>query len=193
MYSNKLGYVAGVQLAILTAKICQFYPRAVASTVVMKFFHAFGEGRHAWKWPRPVELRPREKKGWPLDREVWQPRERKEVMPIITPAYPAMNTTFAVNRATLRALRTELRRGDEFCKAIEAGTESWAALLRLTSFFAGRFRHFFRVDVAAGTADQLLRWHGLCETSIKHFANEVEKTSKGGRLLWLLSEYGVRC
>lgn len=33
VYSNKLGYIAGVQLAILIAKICQFYPTAVASTI----------------------------------------------------------------------------------------------------------------------------------------------------------------
>ena len=33
VYSNKMGYVAGVQLAILVAKICQSYPTAVASTI----------------------------------------------------------------------------------------------------------------------------------------------------------------
>lgn len=31
LYSNKLGYFGGVQLAILTARICQLYPRAAAA------------------------------------------------------------------------------------------------------------------------------------------------------------------
>lgn len=40
-----------------------------------------------------------------------------------------MNSTFAVNRATLRALRTEFKRGNDYCQAVEAGTEAWDGLL----------------------------------------------------------------
>ena len=41
MYSNKAGYLAGVQLAIMVAKTVQFYPQALASTIVAKFFKVF--------------------------------------------------------------------------------------------------------------------------------------------------------
>lgn len=38
IYSNVLGYLNGVALAILTARICQLYPNACAGTIVSKFF-----------------------------------------------------------------------------------------------------------------------------------------------------------
>jgi hypothetical protein len=41
IYANKAGYLAGVQLAIMVAKIVQFYPNALAATVVAKFFKVF--------------------------------------------------------------------------------------------------------------------------------------------------------
>lgn len=38
IYSNVLGYLGGVNWAILVAYICKLYPKAVASTIVVKFF-----------------------------------------------------------------------------------------------------------------------------------------------------------
>ena len=83
IYANKMGYLAGVQLAILTCKICQFYPTALASTVVAKFYKLFKD----WPWPKEVELVERVVKGWAMDRSIWRTNPRnREVMPIITPA-----------------------------------------------------------------------------------------------------------
>lgn len=38
IYSNVLGYLGGVNWAILVAYICKLFPKAVASTIVAKFF-----------------------------------------------------------------------------------------------------------------------------------------------------------
>lgn len=38
IYSNLLGFPGGVAWALMTARICQLYPTASASTVVSKFF-----------------------------------------------------------------------------------------------------------------------------------------------------------
>jgi poly(A) polymerase len=38
IYSNVLGFPGGVAWALLTARICQLYPRAAPSTIVAKFF-----------------------------------------------------------------------------------------------------------------------------------------------------------
>ena len=38
IYSNLLGFPGGVAYALMTARICQLYPTAAASTVVSKFF-----------------------------------------------------------------------------------------------------------------------------------------------------------
>jgi len=36
-----MGYLGGIAWALMTARICQFYPNAIASTIVIKFFHIY--------------------------------------------------------------------------------------------------------------------------------------------------------
>jgi poly(A) polymerase len=43
IYSNVLGFLGGVAWAMLVAKVCQMYPKAVASTIVSKFFLVFDQ------------------------------------------------------------------------------------------------------------------------------------------------------
>mgnify|MGYP001807049329 CR=1 FL=1 len=97
--SNVTGYLGGVNLAIMVAKICQLYPRAEASTVLLKFFILL----KAWPWPRAIHLRIPEEHS--LGLPVWDPRpgtrDSLALMPVITPAYPAMNSLYNVQRSTL--------------------------------------------------------------------------------------------
>jgi poly(A) polymerase len=50
---NIYGFPGGVAWAILVARVCQLYPKATASTVVMKFFRILEK----WQWPMPVVLK----------------------------------------------------------------------------------------------------------------------------------------
>jgi hypothetical protein len=52
IYSNSLGFPGGVSWAMLTAHICQFYPNALAATILCKFFKMYTQ----WPWPSPVLL-----------------------------------------------------------------------------------------------------------------------------------------
>lgn len=54
IYSNKLGFLGGVNLNILVAYVCQAYPHAAPAVLLLKFFETFA----AWKWPTPVTLCP---------------------------------------------------------------------------------------------------------------------------------------
>lgn len=67
VYSNIVGFLGGVAWAMLTARICQLYPNATASTIVCKFFVIFSR----WNWPDPVLLKPIEH--GTLDLPVWDP------------------------------------------------------------------------------------------------------------------------
>jgi hypothetical protein len=52
IYSNVLGFLGGVNWAILVARICQLYPNALPCTLLLKFFRVY----HLWAWPNPILL-----------------------------------------------------------------------------------------------------------------------------------------
>jgi poly(A) polymerase len=68
IYANIMGFPGGVAWAMLVARICQLYPKATSSTVILKFFRIM----EAWQWPMPVLLKPIE--SGPLQVRVWNPR-----------------------------------------------------------------------------------------------------------------------
>eukprot|EP00126_Sphaerothecum_destruens_P015920 Sdes_comp9992_c0_seq1m1563 len=119
IYANVLGYLGGVAWAMLVARTCQLYPNASASTVVSKFFRVF----HQWSWPTPVLLKTIEDSSLRLP--VWNPklnaRDRFHLMPVITPAYPSMNSTYNVSMSTLNLMKQEFQRGEDITMKIETG------------------------------------------------------------------------
>mmetsp|Transcript_2182 Transcript_2182/g.4824 ORF Transcript_2182/g.4824 Transcript_2182/m.4824 type:complete len:367 (-) Transcript_2182:32-1132(-) len=53
LYSNVLGFLGGVNYAILVALVCQLHVNACPYTLVQAFFAVFSH----WPWPNPVLLR----------------------------------------------------------------------------------------------------------------------------------------
>jgi hypothetical protein len=99
IYSNVMGFLGGVNFAILVARICLHYPRASGSTIVRSFFKMFA----SWTWADmcPVMICGTDK-GGPVASLVWDPitsrmMGKPEIFPIITPCYPASNSTFNVS------------------------------------------------------------------------------------------------
>lgn len=46
IYSNVMGFLGGVNFAILVARVCLHYPNACGSTIVRSFFKIFA----VWTW-----------------------------------------------------------------------------------------------------------------------------------------------
>jgi poly(A) polymerase len=91
IYSNVLGFLGGVNWAIMVAYVCKRHPKALPSTLLSKFFQTFA----TWNWPKPVlldtgnaavgETTVGGMKPW---NPKTNPRDARHVMPIITPVFP---------------------------------------------------------------------------------------------------------
>jgi poly(A) polymerase len=170
VYGNVYGYLGGVGWEILVARVCQLYPRAAASALVRKFFKVFS----VWSWPSPVMLCPIKPEGGD-GRHVWDPRSHPKdglhLMPIITPAHPAMNCAHNVTRSTLTLMRDELKRGDEVCS--RASGSPWRELFEESDFFS-RYKAYVRVETAANAPDEACLWEGYCQSRVRTLAIGLE-------------------
>jgi len=170
-----MGFLGGVAWALLTARICQLYPRAVPSTLVSRFFRIYTQ----WPWPAPILLTNIED-GGPLSRKVWNPRinpkDRQHLMPIITPAYPSMNSTYNVSESTKKILLKEFKRGREIAFDIENGkNKSWEVLIDVLPFWE-KYKHYLRIDCKAKTEEGHRRWVGFVESRIRFIILKLENT-----------------
>ena len=102
---------------------------------------------------------------------------RFDVMPILTPAYPSMNSSYAVSRSTLNIMQVEssasqriqwlacwqmeFQRGHAKAEKAMAtgGKEAWDDLFEESDFFI-RFSHYFAITVSAATETNFDSWTG---------------------------------
>ncbi|CAI7919937.1 unnamed protein product [Closterium sp. NIES-54] len=121
------------------------------------------------------------------------PRDALHLMPIITPAYPCMNSSYNVSESTLRVMKDEFRRGKEICDRIEgavggsgaggaggapgaavgaggggAGEQraEWAELFEPFAFFEA-YNHYLQIDISAGSDADMLKWKGWVESRLR--------------------------
>ncbi|XP_078175613.1 poly(A) polymerase 1 isoform X1 [Carex rostrata] len=173
VYSNVSGFLGGINWALLVARICQLYPNALPSMLVSRFFRVFAN----WRWPNPVMLCQIEDVP-SLSHTVWDPRryfrDRFQHMPIITPAYPAMNSSYNVSTSTLRVMTEEFQRGDEICKAMDENKTDWKTLFEQYPFFES-YKHYLEIDIMAENEDDFRQWHGWVESRLRILTLKIEK------------------
>lgn len=112
LYSNILGFLGGVNYALLVALVCQTFPDLCPYSLVRKFFAMYT----MWTWPTPVMLRRfedlqfKDSDGRYLP--VWNPlvnfKDSLHIMPIITPAYPAMNSAYNIAQPQFRCVMVSM-------------------------------------------------------------------------------------
>ena len=171
LYSNKLGYWGGVNINIAVALVLQLYPNACPASLLRKFFLVF----KSWRWPNPVMLtKPHDAE---LGLPVWnafQAATMRQVAPMITPAYPAMNSTLSVSRQTLQILHEEFARGhnvvDKLYKdwqkgdvldkeKVESG-EMWKELFEPSDFFIS-YPHYLSMCIVGPSQSDAQSWAGF--------------------------------
>ncbi|KAH0847714.1 hypothetical protein AYO21_07702 [Fonsecaea monophora] len=180
IYANIVGYPGGVAWAMLVARVCQFYPHAVGATIVGKFFYIMKE----WPWPLPVMLKDIEQQPKNLGPnhgfKVWNPvlykGDEKNIMPIITPAFPSMCATYNISKSGKTVILRELERADKIVTKIFAGRASWSELFRKHTFFTADHKYYLSVTASALNADAAKAWAGLVESKVRIFVMQLEGT-----------------
>ncbi|EOA16056.1 hypothetical protein CARUB_v10004188mg [Capsella rubella] len=176
VYSNVTGFLGGVNWALLVARVCQLYPNAIPSMLVSRFFRVYTQ----WRWPNPVMLCAIEEDelGFP----VWDPRknhrDRYHLMPIITPAYPCMNSSYNVSQSTLRVMTEQFQFGNNILQEIELNKQHWSSLFEQYMFFEA-YKNYLQVDIVASDADDLLAWKGWVESRFRQLTLKIERDTNG--------------
>ncbi|KAI3912804.1 hypothetical protein MKW92_053054 [Papaver armeniacum] len=174
VYSNVAGFLGGINWALLVARICQLYPNALPSVLVSRFFKIYRQ----WQWPNPVLLCAIEEGSLP----VWDPRrnhrDRLHHMPIITPAYPCMNSSYNVSSSTLRIMTDEFQRGHEICEAMELNKADWNNLFEQYPFFDA-YKNYLQIEISAENDDDLRNWKGWVESRLRQLTLKIERDTFG--------------
>ena len=188
LYSNKMGYWGGVNINIAVALVLQLYPNACPASLLRKFFLVF----KSWRWPNPVMLtKPHDAE---LGLPVWnamQASNMRQVAPMITPAYPAMNSTLSVSRQTLQILHEEFCRGHaivdalykDFVKGntndndgldaqeVESG-DIWKELFRPSDFFIA-YPHYLSLCIVGPSQADAQAWAGFVESRLRKLVSDM--------------------
>uniref|UniRef100_A0A183CIJ0 polynucleotide adenylyltransferase n=1 Tax=Globodera pallida TaxID=36090 RepID=A0A183CIJ0_GLOPA len=177
IYDNKLGFLNGISLSILAAKVMLLYPMASIPFLIEKFFFTFS----TWPWPTPVKLTDLP------DGSVlrWEPRDegnkRHEIygrlglfsdltMPIVTPGLIEQNAIFNVNKSTATIIQREIQ---EAIKNIRnwpnltiSQEERWERLFKDKNFDE-KYSHFIRITCEATLLMDFDDFCGYVETRVR--------------------------
>ncbi len=177
IHSNTLGFLSGIGINILCARVCQIFPNATIAYLVHKFFHLFGK---LWIWPTPVFLQEIIYNDNP-EIHVWDPKKYKsdgnDVMPILTPAFPSSNTSYAVNKSTLKIIETEMRRGLSITSSMFPNKKCshekiWTELCQPLDFFQ-QYKIFFSIIIECNM-NHFESWKGLVSSKIRKLILQLE-------------------
>lgn len=183
VYGNVLGYLGGVNWALLVAFTYKLFPKCTSSMLIMRFFKLFSY----WQWPTPVLLDKLENNSIGLPN--WDARsnffERSQVMPIITPAYPAFNSSYSVSENTLQIMVGELNRASKLCAQLLKMSEkgeidhkaAWSQLVEPLPFFED-YVNFLKVQCVAASTTDLLEWSGWVSSRLRRLVNKLAEVAE---------------
>ncbi|KAG9136862.1 hypothetical protein Leryth_021793 [Lithospermum erythrorhizon] len=144
--------------------------------LVSRFFRVYT----LWHWPNPVMLCDIEDNE--LGFSIWDPRknpwDRVHLMPIITPAYPCMNSSYNVSTSTLRVMMEQFQFAKTICDEIELNKTQWGALFEPYLFFES-YKNYLQVDLVASDADDLRAWRGWVESRLRQLTLMIERGTLG--------------
>ena len=197
IYSNVLGFLGGVNWALLVAFVCKQHKLSSTSYILRCFFRTFS----TWNWNNPVILNGTIAEVPPVTNvslqsraiylPAWNPeknpRDGLHTMPIITPAYPSMNSSYNVDLPQLRRIQDEMICvQNHFAIHKKVGIRNpYTALFQPSDFFL-RHRHFLCITVSAQNEQNFVEWFRWVESKLRLLISclETEETNA-----WPFAQY----
>ncbi|MES1921059.1 hypothetical protein MHBO_002657 [Bonamia ostreae] len=93
-------------------------------------------------------------------------------MPIITPSYPAQNSTYNVTFSTFAFLREEISRAREIFKS--GKDDIFEKLIEANTFFKNH-KHYFQISGTCFIEEDFTAWFGWIESRIRRFVGTLEE------------------
>ena len=177
IYSNAMGYLSGVSLVILVAKVCQLYPKLKSNKLIRKFFEVYSN----WDWENPVLISEiKTEVEFPCPVAAWSKEETQQCpFYIIKPAFPAQNANKGTNEILRRVLVEEFNIFKEYSSKINIEDKNceytWKDLFKGgVNFFEG-YNHFLQIDILSKNKSDFKSWVGFVESQlIKLICNFID-------------------
>jgi poly(A) polymerase len=182
LYSNIMGFYGGITWAILTARVCQMFPNMAPSQIINRFFKVWSK----WDFTNhAVQLNEIERtdlmeyskfKVWSKSTES---TKQPSLMPIITPAFPAMNTTHNVSETTKQILLAEFIRANNLFTGGAETVGLWPTVVESIDFDSSQF---LRIDILSSNPIITNKLKGFVESKIRFLFSTIERIAPGLKL-----------
>jgi hypothetical protein len=182
VYSNKAGFLGGVNICLMVLHLVRRAPRAGAGALVHAFFDVFAN----WRWDSTQVTALAKDSLCPpwLTALNWNPTiAKRERMVILTPCFPQSNSMFAATMYSRATLVKELKRGRALLRTPGSGSHDkladsgtglpsssgpdWGRLTMPLDVLATCAR-FVRVRVKAPDTPLGRTWQGYVESQVRH-------------------------
>jgi len=105
--------------------------------------------------------------------------DRRHIMPVITPMYPAMCATHNVTHSTFKVIKREMSRAKNIMNAISAKKLSWTDLFQRHTFFSEDYKYYLSIVSASPTKDAQLKWSGRVQSKVRMLVASLETSESG--------------
>jgi poly(A) polymerase Pap1 len=94
-------------------------------------------------------------------------------MPIITPSYPSMNSSYNVGIPQLRRIQDEMIRACNSLRLTPSAHQDYSFLFSQSDFFR-QHKHFLHLTIRAVNAQDFVEWFRLCESRLRMLISDLE-------------------
>lgn len=118
-----LGYLGGVSWALLVARVCIDNPGMPVYKLLTQFFKFYTE--YQWGPQNPLAICPILNDSnlvtFDMGSNLFKELSYKDMMPIMTPSFPSVNSSFNISESTKEVFLTEFEKGQKITQAICEG------------------------------------------------------------------------